>query len=162
ATCTIPSMNGNKTASVTFLQYLTVSPSPSNGSITGAGLNCPAGNLCQVTVPYGNAPTLSANPSQHYHLVSWGGDCPGSPCAPSMTANHTVTASFAIDQFTLTVTVVNSTGGTVTAVPGFTGCGTSCSATYNYGDKVTLRESPASLYVFGQWGGGCSGSNSAC
>jgi hypothetical protein len=162
STCTIPSMNGNKTASVTFMQYLTVSPWPTNGSITGAGLSCSSsGGTCQVTVAYGTAPTLSANPASHYHLVSWGGDCSGSTCAPSMTANRTVSATFAIDTVTLTVTVINSTGGTVSG-SGITNCGSSCSLTYNYGTKIGLGEQPANYHVFGQWGGGCSGSSSSC
>jgi uncharacterized repeat protein (TIGR02543 family) len=161
SSCVVAMGTSNKSASVTFMQTLTVSPQPTNGTISGGGLSCPGG-LCQTAVAYGTPVTLTATGAPHYHLSAWGGDgtCTGTnPCAPTMTANHTVTASFALDQYTLTVTVVG--GGTVSFGSVSSCSGPTCSGTFNYGDAPSVTQSAGPGYRFTGWSGACSGTG-AC
>jgi hypothetical protein len=55
------------------------------------------------------------------------------------------------------VKIANLVGGLVTSSPGgIDGCGSSCSATYDYGTKVVLTATPSTDYLFGKWSGACS------
>jgi hypothetical protein len=80
-----------------------------------------------------------------------------------MSAAASVTASFTLQTFTLTVNKAGLGLGTVTSSPAGINCGTLCSsasATYNYGTTITLTATPAvsPLSGFDGWsGGGCSG-----
>jgi hypothetical protein len=96
-------------------------------------------------------------------FVGWSGiGCsalPAPECGFSLTANATVTATFA-KQHTLTVTKTGSGTGTVKASG--LDCGLTCSAAYNEGTAVTLNATPAANTRFAGWsGGGCSGTG-AC
>jgi hypothetical protein len=74
-----------------------------------------------------------------------------------MTAAKSVTATFVVQTFALTV---STTGlGTVTASG--INCGSDCSETYPYNTPVALTATPAAGYVFTSWGGACSGAG-AC
>jgi hypothetical protein len=75
-----------------------------------------------------------------------------------MNAATSVTASFAVQTFPLTVSKSGTGSGTVTSSPAGIDCGATCSASYNYGTSVTLTASPAGGSTFSGWsGGGCSG-----
>jgi hypothetical protein len=65
-----------------------------------------------------------------------------------MDADKTVTATFAQDQYTLTVNIVGQ--GNVTRVPN--------QPTYTYGTSVQLTAVPQGGWSFSLWGGGLSGS----
>src|SRR5207253_2353687 len=60
---------------------------------------------------------LVAGANTGYHFVSWGGDASGTanPLTLTLDGNHPVTATFAINTYTLNVTTVRS--GTVTKSP---------------------------------------------
>ncbi len=58
-----------------------------------------------------------------------------------------------------TLTVTNSTGGSVTGQG--INCGNDCSETYQSGQTVTLTSSPQSGYTFGGWNNNC-GTSSSC
>ena len=78
-----------------------------------------------------------------------------------MTQARSVTATFTINTYTLTVTNPG-VGGRITSSDGFISCGNgavSCSKTYNSGVTVTLNTTPAAGYTNGTWGGNCTGSS---
>ena len=80
----------------------------SHGSITGDASR---------RVPYGGDGTaVTAVPATGYHFVKWSDDSTDNPRTDSnVTADISVTASFAIDTFTLTYTA--GSHGSITAMP---------------------------------------------
>src|SRR5437762_7119426 len=81
-----------------------------------------------------------------------------------MSSARSVTATFTPQRFSLAVAVSNvGTGsGTVSSDDGgISGCGGSCSASYDSGTPVTLRASAASGSIFNGWSGACTGTG-AC
>jgi CSLREA domain-containing protein len=140
-------MNGNKTVSATFqlnVETLTINPSI-GGSISAD----PAGPYT-----FGENVTLTAAPATGYSFTSWTGDCSSSTtptCALVLNSDLTVGATFELIPVTLTIN--QSTGGTITASP---------LGPYLYGTNVTLTAAPATGYLFGAWTGDCSGATSTC
>ncbi len=92
---------------------------------------------------------LRAIPATGYHFTNWSGDL--SSLANSVTvimnANKIITANFAINTYTLTVTTEN---GTVTKNPNLTA--------YDSNTTVKLRAIPATGYHFTNWSGDLSDS----
>jgi phospholipase C len=68
-----------------------------------------------------------------------------SPTTPSATA------------FQLTVTPPAAGSGTVTSTPAGINCPTTCTASFAKNTKVTLTANPGANFIFGGWGGACSG-----
>jgi uncharacterized repeat protein (TIGR02543 family) len=122
---------------------VTVSPSSAAGSVSGY--------VSTSTYHYGDVVTLTEVPSTGYAFSSWGGDGSGSAttCQVTVTKNMAVTATFTKSAYSLSVTVLPSGGGSVTANP---------SAPYHYGDVVTLTEVPSNGYTFSGWSGNGTGS----
>src|SRR5260370_13411342 len=145
------------------VQTFTLSVSNSgagSGTVTSspAGISC--GATCSASYNIGTAVTLPAATVE----CSWiaggcGGDCSGTgTCAVTMNAAATVTATFNVQTFPLSVSNAGTGSGTVTSSPAGINCGATCSASYNDGTSVTLTASPASGSTFSGWsGGGCSG-----
>jgi len=79
-------------------------------------------------------------------------------CTVSMTQARSVTATFTLINYTLTVSKTGS--GTVVSSPGGINCGSTCSVSYASGTSVTLTATPATGYSFSGWGGACSGTGS--
>jgi hypothetical protein len=134
-------MDGNKSVTASFvIDQFTLSTSATNGGITLS----PAGG----TYNYGTVVTLAAAANAHYHFTGWGGALSGmtNPTTITMDGNKSVTASFVIDQFTLSTSATN---GGITLSP--------AGGTYNYGTVVTLTAAPNSCYNFSGWGGALSG-----
>jgi hypothetical protein len=133
-------MTSSKTVSATFTAIpppppgtytLTVSP-PSNGTVTGSGINCPG----DCSEPYSNGTNviLTANPNPDYSFGGWGGNCggQGNPCTLTMNAAKNVTATFTATPppppGTYILTVSPPANGTVTGTSGIN-CPGTCSAT---------------------------------
>jgi hypothetical protein len=75
-----------------------------------------------------------------------------------MSAARSVTATFTLNTYALTVTKVGTGPGTVTSSPSGINCGSTCSASFNYNTVVTLTAVPTSYTIFVGWSGaGCSG-----
>jgi uncharacterized repeat protein (TIGR02543 family) len=151
--CTV-SMTAAKTVGATFTinkYQLTITP-PSNGTITGTGINC--GSDCSESYDYNTPVALTATPATGYSFNGWTGACSGTgPCSVTMTAAKTVGATFTINSYLLTVTP--PTNGTITG-SGIT-CGADCSESFTHGTNVTLTATPATGYSFAGWTGACSG-----
>ncbi len=107
--------------------------------------------------------TLTATPDVSSTFTGWMGctTTAGTVCNVTLSAAKTVTATFAIKTFTLTVTrmEIGVSPSLVTLNVAMTppvDCGATCMATYNYGTMVSLSPTPITNY-FGGWAGDCSG-----
>ena len=78
-----------------------------------------------------------------------------------MNAAQSVTATFALGMYALTVTKTGSGSGTVASSPAGISCGADCSESYNRGTVVSLTTAPATGSSFGGWTGACGGTG-AC
>jgi hypothetical protein len=130
------------------------------GTVTSspAGIDC--GMDCTETYDEGTVVTLTASPSTGSGFTGWaGGGCtgPSTSCVVSITAAATVTATFTLDQYTLTVARNGAGTGTVTSNPAGINCGTDCDQAYNYNTSVVLTAVPSGTSAFLGWSGACMG-----
>ncbi len=136
STWTIPNVTSTHTATVTFTinTYTLTYNAGANGSITG---------ISPQTVNYGASGTaVTAVPATGYHFVQWSDASTTNPRTDNnVTANITVTASFAINTYTLTYTA--GANGSITGIS---------PQTVNYGASGTaVTAVPATGYHFVQW-----------
>src|SRR5213076_3215560 len=131
------------------------------GTVTGTPVGITCGAMCSAPHDYNTAVTLTASPATGSAFTGWsGGGCSGtSPCVVTMTAATTVTATFALQSFTLTVTRAGNGSGAVASVPAGITCGATCSAPFDYNAAVTLTATPATGSTFTGWSGGCTGTS---
>jgi hypothetical protein len=138
---------------------LIVAPSGNGtGTVTSnpTGISC--GTTCSHTFTANQMVTLTAAPATSSTFTGWsGGGCTGTgTCTVTIDGSKTVTATFTLKTFALTVTKVGS--GTVTSNPAGINCGATCSHTFNYSTTpVTLTAAPASGYIFSGFSGACTG-----
>jgi hypothetical protein len=141
---------------VTMIQNRTITaafipnPAPTTYTIIATagphGAISPSGTL---TFDEGESPTFTITPALHYHIDSVFVDSVFTGVSPTYTfsnidTNHTIHAVFAIDEFTLTVTIAGT--GTVTKVPD--------QPVYEYGTSVQLTATVADRsWNFSQWSG---------
>jgi uncharacterized repeat protein (TIGR02543 family) len=148
------------TATFTAVFSLTVATA-GGGSITSspAGITC--GGDCAEDYEINTVVTLSATAASGSIFAGWSGDCGGSSatCTVTMTAPRSVTAVFT-PLYTLGVTT--SGNGSVASNPPGIACGSQCSASLPAGTVVALTATPAAGWVFGGWGGACSGAATTC
>jgi hypothetical protein len=78
----------------------------------------------------------------------------------SLNGTKTVSATFALNTYPLTVTVVGA--GTVTSSPAGIDCGSDCSEIYTHGTTVTLTAAPTGTSTFVGWSGACGGTSLTC
>ncbi len=136
-------VDANKTVTANFAtQTFTLTLNATNGSITKSPNQ---GSYDSAAVIQ-----LTAVPATGYHFVSWSGDATGSsnPTSITMDGNKSVTATFAINQYTLSITAPN---GSVAKNPDL--------ANYDYGTSVQLTATPNANYTFTSWSGDASGSS---
>jgi uncharacterized repeat protein (TIGR02543 family) len=136
-------MNGDRAITATFAigpHALTLA-TVGSGSVTR--------NPDQPQYDHGSVVQLTAVPATGWHFVGWSGDVTGStsPLNVTMDANKSITATFAINTYTLTVSI--SGGGTVTVSPN--------QPTYTYGTVVQLTANPATNFHLTSWIGDASG-----
>ena len=133
-----------------------------SGTVTSSppGIDC--GTSCSATYPSGTAVALTATPAPGSTFAGWsGGGCLGTgACAVTMTAATTVTATFDLERFPLTVN--RAGGGSVTSSPQGIDCGAICSASYDSGTVVILTATPAFGFIFGDWTGCDTVSGTTC
>ncbi|PYM07427.1 MAG: hypothetical protein DMD82_05410, partial [Candidatus Rokuibacteriota bacterium] len=137
-------MDGNKSITATFaIDSYTL-------SVAVSGSGTVAKSPDQASYTYGTQVTLTPTPATGYHFTGWSGDTSttANPLVLTMTRARSLTASFAIDSYTLSVTVSGS--GTVAKSPN--------QASYTYGTVVTLTATPATGWHFVGWSGDATSS----
>ena len=149
---TFENVTANHTISAAFaIDTFVITPTAGlNGSITPG---------TPQTVNYGDSITFTVAADTGYHIVDVGVDGVSQGPIPSYTfdnvmANHTITAAFAINTYTLTVATVGSGSGVVTPTIGV--------HTYAYGTVITLTASANLASSFSGWSGACSNPTGAC
>jgi len=157
----VVTMSAAQSVTATFTQSFLLSVTVvGGGTVTSnvGGINCPG--TCSANFNSGTVVTLTATPAAGTSFAGWSGACTGTGnCAITMNAASSVTATFGVVTFSLTVSVTGS--GTVTGSPGGISCSASCTTSFNSGTSVTLSAVPASGFAFAGWsGGGCTGTGS--
>src|SRR6266849_5746014 len=151
----------------TALSTLTVSPVPTNGSISGPGISCGAGTTgdCAESVASGTSVVLTASSATGYQLGVWSGcqSVSGTQCTVQMTRARTVAVTFRPLVYALTISPV-ATHGTITG-PGIS-CGAGatggCTESVASGTSLLLSAHPVSGYRLGAWSGCQSVNGSQC
>ncbi|PYM80501.1 MAG: hypothetical protein DME09_19220, partial [Candidatus Rokuibacteriota bacterium] len=166
ATCTVMLGSGSKSVTAVFNAQqgftLTVSKGGTGtGTVTSSdgGISC--GPTCATTsAAYGSGTlvTLTASASGGSTFGGWSGcdGVSGLTCTVTMNASRSVTATFNVQRFTLTVSKGGTGTGTVTSSDGGISCGATCAAPYDGGTLVTLTASASGGSTFGSWSG-CDG-----
>ncbi len=134
-------MDGHKDVTATFvpeevIQYTITATAGANGSITPSG---------DVTVNKGDDQSFTITPNAGYHIddVLVDGTSVGSVSEytfTNVTDDHTIHATFAINQYTIAVSASPGAGGTASG-----------GGTYNHGATVNLSASPNAGYNFVNW-----------
>ena len=133
-----------------------------HGTVTSspAGISC--GAACAKTYPPGTPVTLTATPSADSTFTGWSGACSGTAtCQFTLNTDTSVTATFSIRRYTLTLTKAGGGTGSVTSDPAGISCGADCQEVYDIGTSVTLAPIASPGSSFANWTGACSGSG-AC
>ncbi len=104
-------------------------------------------------IEVGKEVTLEATPTGSYNFVEWEDGSTDNPRTLTLEENTTVTATFALDQFELTVSIVGS--GSVTANGDPITDGTPMS--FTDGTDVELVATAGTDFEFGSWSGDASG-----
>jgi len=138
-------MDANKTVTATFTadEYTLTVNVVGNGSV--------GKDPDQATYLYSDVVTLTATADPGWTFAGWSGDLGGTdnPADLVMDANKTVTATFTVDEYALTVNVIGD--GSVSVDPDQT--------TYLYGDVVTLTATANLGSGFIGWSGDLGGTD---
>jgi len=131
--------------------YHTLDITATNGTVSrnpGGGVTP---NPNQTNYNDGSSVQLTATPDANYTFTGWSGDASGStnPLTVTMDSDKNITATFALNQYTLTVNMTGTGSGTV-------GGGGS----FDYGTIHQVTASAGTGSTFTGWSGDCSGSTS--
>jgi hypothetical protein len=147
-------MDANKTVTATF----NISTYTLTVAATGTGSGVLTPTVGTHSYASGTTAWLTATASPTSTFAGWSGAVNGStnPISVTMDANKTVTATFNISTYTLTVNYAGNGSGSVTIT--YMGTLVVPPSTYAYGTVVTLTAVPSATSSFAGWsGGGCSG-----
>ncbi len=141
-------VDGNKSVTANFQvkapdKYtLTTTTLPAaGGTVIGAG-----------SYNSGDVVSVKAIPATGYIFTGWSGDVTGTSSSVSITmdGNKSVTANFQLIKYTLAAVATPTAGGTVSGA-----------GSYNSGDVVTVKATPATGYIFTGWSGDVTGTSSS-
>jgi hypothetical protein len=150
--------NSNPSRTFTLMVMMTGS---GTGTVTSSPRGIDCGHDCSETYPKDTQITLTGIPGPGSTFASWSGACSGTAgCTVTMDADKTVTATFPLQTFTLTVTKAGTGNGTVISSPVGIDCGTDCSEAYASGTVVSLEAQPDPASLFAGWSGSCVGTGS--
>lgn len=159
------SMTAARTVGATFeLQQFAVTVQTAGageGTIRSNPVGIECGTDCTEMFDFATVVTLTADPDPGSVFLGWTGDCTGADltCQVTVEAARSVTGTFGIQQFELSVVVTGA--GVVTSAPTGIDCGTDCIEAYDIGTQVTLTAQPAMGAIFIEWTGACAGA-AAC
>jgi PKD domain/Divergent InlB B-repeat domain len=128
-----------------------------SGAVTStpAGISC--GDGCEASFAAGTTVTVTATPDAGSLFAGWSGDCAGTGrCQVTLDQARSVTATFALKTFDLTVSKQGTGSGTVTSTPAGISCGVRCQASFDAGTIVTLTATADASSLFTGWSGDCS------
>ena len=139
------------------LQVTRVGAGSGTVSSNPAGIACPTD--CVEPYDAHTMVTLTAVADPDSTFMGWnGGGCSGAgACVVTMDSAVSVTATFALRTFVLTVAVGGSGSGSVQSNPAGISCGSDCTEPYLARTVVTLTPTAAPGSAFAGWGGACSG-----
>ena len=159
-TCVV-SMNSAHAVSASFKPvYQLVVGKTGQGTVSSAPEGIQCGATCAAGFVEGVTVTLTATPDAGYRFVQWSGACTGNAaCTVTMDAAKSITATFELIQYTLSVTKTG--GGAIVSSPAGIDCGAVCSSLFKQDTSVTLTATPAAGFSFNGWGGACNG-QAAC
>jgi len=104
-----------------------------------SGISCGSG--CSGTFASGTLVTLSATAANDSNFVGWSGGCNGTqPCSISLTGPTDVSATFVKKTVSLTISVTDGVGGTVTVDK----------ASAPYGESATFTVTPFAGYLLSE------------
>jgi hypothetical protein len=126
------------------------------------GLDC--GSSCSATYGHGTTVTLTAAADASSTFTGWTGACAGmaSTCVVSMNEARTVTATFALRRYELSVARTGTGTGRVQSTPSGIDCGSACTTIVGHGTRVTLTAIADASSTFDGWTGACTGLSSVC
>jgi len=159
---------GNGSGTITFSSANAVLPAHHFASNSGGtyvvshdGVSCIA--ACSASFQSGVSVTLTAAPAADSTFTGWSGDCSGPVASVYVTVNaaKSCTATFALKTFVLTVQKSGSGGGSMTSSPAGIDCGSTCAASFDSGQTVTLTVVADANSIFTGWSGDCSGTDAA-
>ena len=138
------------------------------GAGTGSVSSSPPGISCgtDCSEPYdsGTSVTLTASPASGSTFNGWNGcdAVSGAICTVTMSASRSVTATFDLQRFILTVNRAGMGSGSVSSSPPGISCGTDCSEPYGADTVVTLTATSSPLSIFTGWSGCDTVSGATC
>jgi hypothetical protein len=123
-------------------------------SISDLGIDCP--NICcKFDFIYNTTVKLKAFPNANYYFYGWEGQSSVDAVKNAlviMSSNKTITATFKIIQYKLTVILSPSKdSGEVTSDDTFIICGSGCNYNYDSGTQIILTEIAKNNYTFIEW-----------
>ena len=109
------------------------------------------------SVNYGSTATFTVTSNEGYSIGSVSG-CNGTLngstyTTGAITSSCTVSATFTLNKYSLTVTKAGTGAGTVISNPSGINCGTNCTLSFNYNTSVVLTPTPSTGSVFSGWSG---------
>ncbi len=130
-----------------------------SGTVTSspAGIDC--GSVCEEDFADETNVTLTATADAGSAFDHWtGSGCNKGTCVVEMSRARTIKAVFdAVGQRTLTVTKAGTGTGTVTSAPKGIDCGSTCTADFDVGKKITLIAAEGEGSTFTGFSGACTG-----
>jgi uncharacterized repeat protein (TIGR02543 family) len=128
------------------------------GTVTSSPTGIDCGATCSAIFNYNTSVILTATPATGSTFTGWSGDCTGTgTCTVTMSAAKSVTATFTLNTYALTVGKSGTGAGAVTSSPAGIDCGVTCSANFNYNTSFILTATPATGSTFAGWSGDCIG-----
>jgi len=155
----VVTMDAAKSVTATFTLEQYTLTTATDGTGTGSLILDPAGGIYE----YGTAVTVTHSADAGSTFTEWSGACSGNgSCVVTMDAAKTVTATFTLNSYDLSLMIDGTGTGSVNFTPPDSNCTADCAETYDHGTMVTLTATADDGSTFTGWSGGiCSGTD-AC